>query len=186
MKKTIKIFSVVLFSFVLVSCGLFRLRSKPKEFTYLYEAKNTELNKLICTDGIFTSNDPNRYKPYLVFFNDGLICSQEILPTYGNIRNTYNRHNWGTYNLEDSIIKTQSIVDLGLDGGVGVSKKFFKILNPKQIQWIGYISDHGVYFEQNVIYNYKPLPNRMDSADCWLLKKKWFWTEDAWNKKSKK
>ncbi len=187
MRKPVKIISILVLSLFLVSCGLFRLRNKPKEFTYLYDVKNTGLEKLIYTDGVFTSDDPERSQRYFVFFNDGLITSSEyILPTSDSIRIFNHQNNWGTYIVEDSIIKTQIIVDLGLDGGVGASRRFFKILNSKQIKCIGYISDHGVYFKQDVTYNYQPLPNRIDSADCWILKKKWFWTEEAWNKRINK
>lgn len=190
MKKTVCILNIVLLSFTLISCGLFRLRSKPKELTYLYDGEDTGLNELILTEGVFTSNDPNRYAQYIVFFNDGLICSPNVLPTKDSITLTYpkkrtDKHMWGTYIVEDSIIKTQTIVDLGLDGGIGVSLKFFKILDAKHIKWIGYISDHGEYFERNIIYSYEPLANRMDSADCWLLKKKWFWTKEAWERRNK-
>ncbi len=190
MKRAIKIVSVILFSFFLVSCGLFRHRNKPKEFTYLYDTQNTGLDKLIYTDGVFVSNVPRTNK-YIIFFNDGLACTPDVFPTRDSIGLTYpkritDKHMWGTYIVEDSIIKNQGIVDLGLDGGIGVSKWFFKILNPKQIKKIGYISDHGVYFKQDIIYNYQPLYNRMDSADCWLLKKKWFWTEEAWNRRNNK
>lgn len=173
-------------SIVFISC----IARKPKDLTYLYDNENTGLDNFIYTNGIYTSSDPRAYKQYIVLFNNGLICSPDVLPTQNNIKLTYpkvmtDKHMWGIYKVEDDIIKTQSVVDLGLDGGIGVSRKFFKILNSKQIKWIGYISDHGVYFERNIIYNYEPLENRMDSADCWLLKKKWFWTKEAWDNRSK-
>ncbi len=192
MKKIIKITSVILLSFLFVSCGLslLGLRKKPKEFTYLYDAKYTGLDKFIYTDGVFVSNTPNTSK-YLVFFHDGLTCIPDVLPTKDSINYAYPKgmpdgNMWGRYIVVDSIIKVQVIGYLGLDGGAGVSTDFFKILDSKKIQYIGYISWNGVYIKQDVIYNYQPLHNRMDSADCWLLKKKWFWTEDAWNKRSNK
>ena len=169
-----------------MSCGLFRLKNKPNDFTYLYQDKNIGVNELIHTDGVYVSNTSNT-KEYIVLFEDGLICSPDVYPTKDNITTTYpkeinDRHIWGTYIVENDTIKSQIIVDLGLDGGVGASRSFFLILNSKQIKKIGYISDHGEYFEENIIYNYEPLTDRMDSADCWLFKKKWFWTEEAWNR----
>lgn len=41
MKKIFWVLSIILLTFILVSCGLLRSQSKPKKFTYLYDQKDT-------------------------------------------------------------------------------------------------------------------------------------------------
>lgn len=177
MKVYIKIILISMLSMMLFSSCITKSWAQPKWFTNQFENKDTGLSQLLDTDGAFKA------KGYIIFFNNGLVCSSGgELPTKENaILQTppLNKDNsiWGTYIVKDNIIETQIIVDNGIDG-FKANRHFYKIINRKQIQHVGYMSYHDKYFEREYLLDYVSVPNRMDSTN-WLLKKKWFWKKGA-------
>lgn len=180
MKVYIKIILISMLSMMLFSSCITKSWAQPKYFTNHFENKDTGLSQLLDTNGAFLLKYPTGFEGYIIFFDNGLMCyggNDKEKKNYSNISN--NKSVWGTYsiNKQDSIIDEQIIVDNGIDG-FKVNRHFYKIINRKQIQHIGYISYHNEYIKQDYFGDYVPAPNRIDSTN-WLLKKKWFWKKGA-------
>lgn len=152
--------------------------SKPKGFTFQYEKKDTGLDQLIDIDGFFAfSFDANRG---LVFFADGLVCNISILSN-----GIIDYRLWGLYIVENDIIKTQFILDGGING-FDINRDFFRIIDRNEIKREAYLSYQDNYVtERQYSLFYTPLPQSVSIETCWLLKKKWFWTKEAWEKRKK-
>lgn len=47
------------------------------------------------------------------------------------------------------------------------------------------LSDTTIKSEWGDTLHFVPIENRMEPSKAWLLKKKWFWTKDAWENRTK-
>lgn len=79
---------------------------------------------------------------------------------------------FGRYILRNDTILGQRINTSKTEGAVYTD--MYIILNRNQIKDLG----------DGLVYTFIPLENRLDSTN-WLLKKKWFWTKEAWERRKK-
>ena len=187
-----KIYLVVFLALLFYNCG------GPKNFTYRYENKDTELDKLVDIDGYYISPygcDSIFYSIYM-FYPNGLFTiatTSEILPEIidcfgnGGQSRICKYPLWGTYRIEGDLIKTQAIRQ---EGNMCVIFRDYKILSDGSIVNISdYVEPKYTnlgYMENYPSFKENPCPQKAefyklktkrDSTECPFLIKKWFWNK---------
>ncbi|SHE77284.1 hypothetical protein [Dysgonomonas macrotermitis] len=162
--------------FILLSCGA----KKPKNFTLLYDGKDTGLETLIMTEGCYY--DPSD-GAMITFYKDGISIYQRSSKSLidflkwmekGGI-DRFKGKSWGygRYIISGAVIINQRVEHTFTDGSF-MSERKYRIIDETHIQNL----------DNNAILEFYPLEDRVDSTN-WLLKKKWFWTKEAWDNRNK-
>lgn len=173
MKRKYYIYIGILF--LLFSCGA----KKPKNFTLLYDGKNTGLETLIMTEGCYYDSHECSV---ITFYSDGISIfwygEDKISLTNWLRKGGFDRFNgegfgYGCYAISQDTIINQTVNHTFTDGSFTSERKYW-IIDKTHIQNL----------RTNDILEFYPLEDRMDSKN-WLLKKKWFWTKEAWERRKK-
>lgn len=188
MKKALLILSLAI--------GIASCATPPKNFTYFYQNENTGLEKRIDINGYYVSQhgcDSSFFSVY-TFYPNGLftiattsILSPELTECFvkGGNSNICEYPLWGTYRIENDLIKTQVI---RLEGNACTIFRDYQILPDGSIvnvsdyvepQYtnLGYMENYPSFRNNDCkkAATFYPLATKRDSTDCPLLKKKWFW-----------
>lgn len=168
---------------------------KPKDFTYLYTAEYTGLDTLINIEGCYVTQrecDSTLFTVFM-FYPNGLftIATTSNVPDIkdcfekGGKSNLCQYPSWGTYRIEDNIIKTQSLRQEGV-----VICTIFRDYEIKENKTLINTADYIISESTNLSYmkNYPsfkdnkcsqialfyPLKTKRDIEDCPFINKKWF------------
>lgn len=182
---------IYLLSLSLIGC----ITIKPKDFTYLYQSKNTGLDRFIDINGYYISQrggDSTLFSVFM-FYPDGLftlattsdVQSMSDCFTEENNSNICEYPSWGTYRIYGDTIKTQTILIEGM--GTATIFRDYLILKDRSIV---NISDYVIAENTNLGYmrkypSYKDNINdkkaqfikttvKRNSSDCPYLNKAWF------------
>lgn len=174
---------------ILYCCGT------PKNFSYLYTAEDTGLDKRIDLNGYYQSEhgcDSSFYSLYM-FYPDGLFTiatashvSQELTDCFvrGGDTPICKYPIWGVYELHGDTIKTQA---LRRDGSGFVIFRDYLILPDKKIVNIsdyvepeysnlGYLKNYPSFYENRCAKpaRFYPLSSKRNVSDCPFMNKGWF------------
>lgn len=188
--KMNKILFSFFFVYIFYGCGA------PKNFTYHFNNENKGLDKLIDINGYYISThgcDTSFYSIYM-FYPNGLFTiattteiTSELIDCFqnGGASNICKYPLWGTYRIEDNMIKTQTI---RMEGNGCTIFRDYKILPDKSILNIsdyvqpeytnlGYMNNYPSFTSNpcEKKAQFYPLKTKRDSTECLLLKKKWFY-----------
>lgn len=187
MKKS---FIILIFTTVAVSCA-----TAPKNFTYFHRNENTGLDKLIDINGYYVSQrecDSTFFSIYM-FYPNGLFTiattsslSPELIECFEKGGNTTlcKYPVWGTYRIEDNLIRTQVI---RFDGSGCTIFRDYRIqpdgsivnvsdyVEPEYTN-LGYMKNYPSFRDNECAKNaaFHSTKTKRDSTECPLLKKKWF------------
>lgn len=186
-------FLFVLLSFILLFSSCVAL--KPKDFTYLYTSEYTGLDTLIDINGCYIVQrgcDSSFYSVFM-FYDDGLFTiattsnPSDLLDCFenGGKSNLCQYPSWGTYRIEDNIIKTQTVLIEGM--GVCTIFRNYLIDENKNLTNVndyvntdntnlGYMKNYPS-FTDNIcaqVATFYPLSKKRDVEDCPFILQKWF------------
>jgi len=181
----------ILSCLLLYSC----ITIKPKDFTFLYDAKDTGLNNKIDISGCYITQQgcDTVFFSVFMFYPDGLFTIatgpnlNEVIKCFGNnLQSVICKYpSWGTYRLIGDTVKTQTIRDEGAamstifrdylilsdDGIVNVSD----YVHPENTK-IGYMKNYPSFNDNRCLKAavFHELDDKRNSSHCPYLKKKWF------------
>ncbi|NDW19301.1 hypothetical protein D0T53_10295 [Dysgonomonas sp. 216] len=186
----VKIILLILSVSTLQTCTVLSVFFRPSGFIYKYDGKYTSLDTLIDIDGYYKSNEPilQLYPSHktqiplyscIMFYRDGLVCCSSTGTPYESFKDGLYPVGWGTYIIMGDTIKCQFIPKESVENGAPITNRNFLIVSISELKEICpvHLNDDN--------YSFHPLENRIDSTN-WLLKKKWFWEKDAYEKYKEK
>lgn len=185
-----KIFSLLLLFILFIGCS-----TRPINFTYYYEGRNTGLDRRIDINGYFVSQhgcDSTFYSIYM-FYSNGLFCiattsnvSADLIKCFadGGESNLCRYPSWGTYRIEGDTIKTQSLANIGT--GYVIFRDYLIMPDESIVNLSDYVEPQHTnlgYMENypSLLFNTCPKmakfysSSKRDSSDCPYLCKRWFW-----------
>jgi hypothetical protein len=177
--------------YIIIVLGAILSCTSPRGFTQKYNAQYTGLDTLINLKGYYSTEYPyGETSPQsFVFFKSGLVIrgAHDFKDPYMPIGNRHSSFAWGTYTIDRDIVMIQTISDGGFMEGQYIASYKFKIKSKNTIVLLPKYTKNDDNIENNkdYIYNFHNLDQDVDSTN-WLLKKKWFWTKDAWKKQKNK
>ncbi|MDH6355011.1 hypothetical protein M2132_001348 [Dysgonomonas sp. PH5-45] len=170
--------------------------SGPRNFTCLYDGKDTGLENRININGCYVSPmgcDSSFFSVYM-FYPDGLFCiattsyvSEDLIACFaeGGTSSLCRYPIWGTYRLAGDTIKTQAI---RTDGGGFVVFRDYRILDggivnisdyvQPRYSNLGYMANYPSFTDNPCpkVARFYPLASRRDATDCPFFRKSWFRT----------
>jgi len=173
--------------------------SSGKYFINYHTGNYTGLDTLINLQGYYISQNCDRFlSKVTMFYSNGLAVNCSIEDDYpsdflinsfkGKLKNIYVGDSWGSYVIENDTIKLQTDMQCEwyYPSGTFIEYSNFKILPDRRIQLISnYLRgdswhyDWKMYPDCNKPSAFFPLETKADSTKCPLLKKKWFWNNEA-------
>lgn len=182
----------VFISLVFVSCSTM----KPKDFTCVYENRDTGLSEKINIDGYYVSQrvcDSSFYSVFM-FYPDGLFTIATTSDVNlvkdcfekGGDSNICKYPSWGTYKLVGDTIKTQSVIVEGMgvciifrDYLIQPDKSIVNVcdyVNPEKTK-LSYMQNYPSFRDNKCQTKaiFYPLSKRRSTTDCPYLKDKWFY-----------
>lgn len=187
--KTLSILSLV--TLLMYSC----ITVKPKDFTYRYDGKDTEISTLIDIDGYYIAQREcdSTFFSIFTFYPDGLFMiattshPDEIAECFSSDNQSTKCHYplWGTYKIVGDTIKTQAIMDesapmttIFRNYLILSDKSLLNIsdyVNPQNTK-IGYMKNYPSFIQNPCATKtiFIKTENKRSSSSCPYLKKKWF------------
>jgi len=182
-------FSFLLIIACLSSCATMMELSRPKGFTYKYDAKYTGIDTLLNVDGYFFGS--NRHALYI--YRDGTMANYETWkPTSFDTKDKFFPQ-WGVYRVMSDTIKAQTIVNLGGSGPMRTGMYTYIIRSKDEVELFSeaFYVNNPESLKKNlkvdtlsIPLKFTSYPNRTDSAH-WVKKHKWFWDKEARKNRNK-
>lgn len=154
--------------------------------------------QIIQTDGYYLSKFPNEKGGYnysaLMFYANGLVAypirdifhsENDVIKHFVDVKsskaNEFNADwgGWGLYKVSNDTISMQTTLWYDKITRMGISSPSFLIRNKSEIVLV-----NGWDKKLGSIFRFVAYKARVDSSN-WLLKRKWFWTKEAWDNRNK-